>query len=423
VAVVASKAVDVKVPVIRVKDTNMAMSLALSKFYDEADKKMKLIGVTGTNGKTTTATIVYQLINSIDKCGYIGTNGIECDDFKEKTTYTTPLPKELYCYLNKFYQSGCHYVSMETSSERLLTKRLEALSFEVAIFTNIGVDHLDKHKTMDNYIESKGRLFKLVKNQGYCIINNDDKYAKVMQKASNGRVITYGINNQADVMAKDIVVKKNKLTFTLQYFGKEYQVKSPLSGMFNTYNLMAVIATCVSLGFNIEKVIDAIKHLRPIESRLEFLDYGQPYEIVLDYAHTAGSLQGLLEYINIFAKGKIITVTGAAGGRDSSKRADMGEVVTRLSDHVIFTTDDPRFEDPHKIIDDLMATIKSRSNYERETNRALAIHKALSMAEKGDVVVIAGKGRDNYMAVEDKYIPYCDVDSIEQFFEKKKEDF
>lgn len=392
----------------------------LSKFYDEPDKKLKMIGVTGTDGKTTLSSIIYQLINNFNNCGYIGTNGVECNKFYIPTKFTTPFPKELYYYLSEFHKAQCKYIAMEVSSERLLTNRLNDFSFDVAIFTNITRDHLDKHKTMENYIESKSKLFKLVKNDGYCIVNNDDKYVDSIKTTCTGKIITYGIKNQSDIMADDIIVNENSLRFKLRYCKSEYDVVSPLSGMFNVYNLMAAISACVSLGFDIDNIISSVKKLKPIGARSEFLNYGQSFKIMIDYAHTANALKNLLEYVNAIAKGKIITVTGSAGDRDSGKRSDMGEVVTKLSDYVIFTTDDPRTEDPNNIIDDLISTIKdNKSNYERVINRKVAIHKALSMAGKDDFVVIAGKGRDLYMAVGNGYIPYSDVTEITEFFMNK----
>jgi UDP-N-acetylmuramoyl-L-alanyl-D-glutamate--2,6-diaminopimelate ligase len=304
---------------------------------------------------------------------------------------------------------------MEVSSERLFTNRLDALQFDITIFTNIAREHLDKHKTMDNYIESKCKLFKLVKKEGYCIINNDDKYSKYIKEASNGKVITYGINNKSKVMAGNIVIKENRLQFKMKLCNKKYKINSPLSGKYNVYNLMAACVACRLLGFKMNKIIHSIKKLKPISSRMESLDFGQPYKIIIDYAHTASSLKSSLEYINTIKKGKIITVTGSAGGRDKGKRPQMGEVVTSLSDYVIFTTDDPRFEDPNEIIDHLTLAIKDiRDNYERVIDRGEAIKKALLMVNKKDIVFIAGKGRDPYIVIGNEYVPYCDVDEIKK---------
>lgn len=420
-AVLVSKDVKTTVPVIKVEDTNKAMAMALSKFYDNADKKLKLIGVTGTDGKTTLTSIIYQLINNFDKCGYMGTNGAECHAFSQEMKFTTPFPKDLYKYLSRFYKEKCNYVAIETSSEGFLTKRLVDLEFDVSIFTNISAEHLDKHKTMENYIECKGELFKQTKKDGYCIINNDDDYSETIKQFSNGNIITYGINKESDIMATDIIVSENKLIFKLKLFDNYYDIISPLSGMFNVYNLMAAIGACYLLGFNINEVIEAVKKLKPVRSRVNFLNYGQPYKIILDYAHTASGVKNLLEYVNVIATGKIITVLGAAGGRDATKRPLMGELATKLSDHVIFTMDDPREEDPNDIIDDMVSTIKDdKSNYERIVDRGKAIKKALDLAESDDVVVITGKGSDNFMAIGKEYIEYNDLVEIEKYFKQNK---
>ncbi|MDD4035888.1 MAG: UDP-N-acetylmuramoyl-L-alanyl-D-glutamate--2,6-diaminopimelate ligase [Bacilli bacterium] len=421
VAVLTSKDVDADVPLIKVANTSLAMGKALSKFYNEPDKHLKLIGITGTDGKTTLTSIIYQLINRIDKCGYIGTNGVECHAFNETLNYTTPFPKELYKYLSQFYEAKCNYVSIETSSEGFLTNRLSALEFIISIFTNISAEHLDKHKTMENYVESKGQLFKQTKKEGYSIINNDDDYSEKIKQFSNGRIITYGINKESDIMASNIIVGENKLLFKLKLFDDYYDIVSLLSGMFNVYNLMASIGACYLLGFDIKDLIEGVKELKPIKARINFLNYNQPYKIILDYAHTANAVKNLLEYANVIARGRIITVLGAAGGRDPIKRPLMGEIATKLSDYVIFTMDDPREEDPNDIIDDMVKNIKNnRLNYERIVDRGKAIHKALDLATKDDVIVVTGKGSDNYMAVGKDYIRYSDIEEIEKYFNQSK---
>lgn len=420
VAIVARKDINVSVPVIKVEDTNRAMNKALSKFYDEPEKELKLIGITGTDGKTTLSSIVYQLINSFDNCGYIGTNGIVCRSFAKENKWTTPFPKDLFRMFKDFKDASCNYVSMEASSERLGTKRLDGINYDVTVFTNITRDHLNNHKTMENYIAAKSRLFQFTKDNGYAIINNDDDYTEEIKKAATGNIITYGIKNKSDVFATDVIIAENKLMFNLSYNNQTYNIVSPLSGIFNVYNLMAAITVCTVLGFDINKVINAVKDLKPIKARLELIDYGQPYKIMIDYAHTANALKNLLEYVNVISNGNIITVTGSAGGRDKGKRPDMGEVVTNLSSHVIFTMDDPRKEDPNDIIDEMISTIKDKkNNYERVVDRGIAIRKALAMAKDGDIVIIAGKGSDPYMAIGDEYVPYNDFDEVRKFFIKE----
>lgn len=422
VAILARKDVEASVPVIKVNDTNKAMSLALSKFYDNVDKQLKLIGVTGTDGKTTLSHIIYQLLNVLDNAAYIGTNGLECKKYHRDQKFTTPFPKELYKYLSDFYDAGCNYVSIETTSERLLANRLSELNFEVAIFTNLSRDHLNTHKTMENYLLAKAKLFELVKDTGFSIINSDDKYAKEVIKRARGKVITYGIDSDANVTAKDIMVTADQLTFTLIDNDNEYYIDSPLSGKFNVYNLMAAFITCTRLGYTPKMVIDAIKLLKPISSRQTYVDCNQPYKVMIDYAHTANALRNLLEYINITNRGRVIIVTGSGGLRDKGRRVEIGEAVTELADHVIFTLEDPRTEDVNDIIDDMVSTIKDkRFNYERVLDREAAIFKALSIADEGDIVLITGKGDEDYQEINNQYVPYkTDYKVVEEYFKKEK---
>ncbi len=420
VAVIASKDIDVKVPVIRVDDTNKAMGEILSNFYDNADKKLKLIGVTGTDGKTTLTTIIYQLMNNFTNSGLIGTNGVICDFFEKESNFTTPFPKQLYSFLNDFYQAGCKYVTMETTSERLGTNRLSELQFDIAIYTNLSTDHLNTHKSMENYAGAKSKLFSLLKETGYAIINNDDDYSQNFIEATPGKVLTYGIDKQSDIMAKDIVITEKLLTFTLTAPYGEYKVISPLSGKFNVYNLMGAITTCYVLGFNVETVIEKVALLQPIDGREQYVECGQPFKVMVDYAHTGNALKNLLEYTKTFCKGKVIIVTGSGGLRDINRRIDIGETVTALANHVIFTSEDPRTEDPLKIIGEMLSTVKDKtSNYEIVLDREKAIQRALDRAEAGDLVLLAGKSNEAYMEIGTEMVPYItDAKVAEQYLQK-----
>jgi UDP-N-acetylmuramoyl-L-alanyl-D-glutamate--2,6-diaminopimelate ligase len=413
VAILSENDMDVNVPVVKVNDTNKAMVEVLSCFYDHVDKKIKLIGVTGTDGKTTVTSIIYQLLNQVDKAGYIGTNGIECEGYKQSSLYTTPLPKDFFKALNGFYQNGCHYACMEVSSERLKTKRIDNLNFDIAIFTNLTSDHLNNHKTLKDYRECKGKLFGMLKKDGYGIINNDDENAPYFKRKSSGKVITYGIDNEADFKADNIIVSSKKLIFNLHTKLGEYLVESPLSGRYNVYNLMAAIIACYVLGYDIQTIIDNIKNLKPIIGRTNIIDYCNRFKVVIDYAHTAYALQNVLEYARVLTDNKIITVTGSAGGRDKTKRPIMGKIVTSLSDYVIFTMDDPRWEDPNDIIDDMISKLDNNiHNYERVIDRSTAIKKALKLAKNGDVVVIAGRGNDTFMPIGREYIRCNDYEEV-----------
>lgn len=421
VAILSEKDLDVDVPVVKVKDTNKAMIDVLSRFYDEVDKKLKLIGVTGTDGKTTVASIIYQLLNLMDKAGYIGTNGIECEGYSQNNHLTTPFPRDLYMALDNFNKNGCNYVSMEVSSERLLTKRMDDMKFDIAIFTNLTKDHINNHKTYANYRECKGKLFGMVKNNGFAIINNDDENVSYYKKASNGTVITYGINSKADYKATDIIIAPKKLLFKLQTPDEaEYMVESPLSGKYNVYNLMAAIITCVSLGFNIQTIIDNIENLKPIKGRADVIDYNDKFKVLIDYAHTANALKNVLEFARVLSNGSVITVTGSAGGRDHVKRPEMGKIVTSLSDYVIFTMDDPRYEDPNDIIDEMISELDDNLyNYERVIDRPSAIKKALKIAKEGDIVVIAGRGNDTFIPIGDKVVRCNDYEEVYKNFNEE----
>lgn len=412
VAILSEKDLDVSVPVVKVKDTNKTMIDVLSRFYDGVDEKLKVIGVTGTDGKTTVSTMLYQLLNKMDKAGYIGTNGIECDGYHHDIHYTTPFPKDIYNAFYNFHERGCKYVSMEISSERLLTKRIDDMNFDIAIFTNLTKDHINNHKTYSNYRECKAKLFKQLKKDGFSIINNDDKNASFFKDASSGTVITYGIDKKADYMATDIIISAKKLIFNLITKDGTYLVESPLSGRYNVYNLMSVIAACRLLGFEYDRIIENIKYLEPVKGRADVIDYSGKFKVIIDYAHTANALKNILEYAHVISEGSVITVTGSAGGRDNVKRPEMGKIVTSLSNYVIFTMDDPRSEDPNDIIDDMTRELDEIYNYERIIDRATAIKKALMMAKKGDVVVIAGRGNDTFMPIGDTTIRCNDYEEV-----------
>lgn len=412
-AILSEKDIDVDVPVVKVEDTSKAMIEVLSRFYDEVDKKMKMVGVTGTDGKTTVASMIYQLINHMDKAGYIGTNGIVCDGYHQDTHLTTPFPKDLYKALYNFYQNDCKYVSMEVSSERLLTGRMDAMSFDIAIFTNLTRDHINNHKTYKNYRECKGKLFSMVKSDGYSIINNDDENASYFKKVSNGKVLTYGIDTKSDFRASDIIVAPKKLIFKLETPDGDYTVECPLSGKYNVYNLMAVIMACHLLGFDMNTIIANVKKLTPIKGRADVIDYNGKFKVMIDYAHTANALKNLLEFARVVSDGRVIIVTGSAGGRDNGKRPDMGKIVTSLADYAVFTMDDPRYEDPNDIIDEMVSELDdSITNYERIIDRPAAIKKALQIASAGDVVVIAGRGNDTFIPLGDQVVRCNDYEEV-----------
>lgn len=405
------------IPYIKVDNPNEELVLLAQKFYDYPSQKLKLIGVTGTDGKTTTSMIIRDLLG-IDICGYIGTNGVLGKKLSDKTSNTTPECHLIYKYLYFFIQEGLEYASMETSSEAFYRGRLDSFTFDIGILTNVTEDHLNIHKTLDNYIASKQKLFTKIKKDGVAILNIDDKYYDSF-KDIHKNVLTYGKNNHADLCIKEISEKDNSTKIIFKYHNHDYETISPLLGEFNVYNLAASILALIALGFNMDDIISRVKNIKVPSGRCEFLDYGTPYKIVLDYAHTPNGLLSILNYLNKIKKGRIITVVGSAGGREKEKRKDMGKIVLNLSNLVIFTMDDPRNENPKDIIQEMID--KNIGNYEIIIDRSAAIRHALSVTNENDIVLIAGKGRDNYMAIGNKYVPYCDADVIDKYFKENND--
>ena len=415
VAIVASKKIDVSVPVIYVENTNEELPLLCQKFYNYPDKNLELIAITGTNGKTTTAQLIQDLIGN-DICGYQGTNGIICKEFSESIVNTTPDSDRQYMYFDRFVKAGCKYMSMEISSEAFYRQRVKNLRFKIGIITNITQDHLNIHKTIENYVSCKQQLFRQVTNDGFSILNIDDKYYEDTRKVANGTILTYG-KKDSDLQIVNIDEELTKTNITLKYKDELYNIESPLLGEFNVYNLCAGILALLSLNYEIDDIISRIPNIKVPHGRVEFLTYGQDYNILLDYAHTPDAFNNLYKLLEKVKQQRIITVTGSAGGREHEKRPAMGKLVLDKSDYVIFTMDDPRNEDVNSIIDDLVST-SDKNNYERIIDRKDAIFKAFDMAQKDDIILIAGKGTDNYMALGNEYVPYSDLDVINEYFKQ-----
>lgn len=412
-AIVVEREVISSVPSIKVTNTNNELPLLASRFYDHPEDKLNIIGITGTNGKTTVASIIQDLMGN-DICGYIGTNGIICSKFNESIINTTPDADRLYKYFNRLVESGCKYLSMETSSEAFFRQRLKNLQFKIGVITNITEDHLNIHKTIENYVLCKLELLKQVQEDGICILNTEDAHFKECKDIVKGKLFTYG-KAPSTLQIKNIELSNKKTTATLVYNEKEYTFDSPLLGEFNVYNLAAAILVLIAIGYDIIDIIERIPNIKVPSGRVEFLDFNQNYDIILDYAHTPDAFSKLFPFLHSIKKGKIITVTGSAGGREHEKRGPMGKMVLENSDYVIFTMDDPRNESVEEIIDDLVS-LSPNNNYERIIDRKEAIKKAFDMAKENDIVLIAGKGTDNYMALGNEYLPYSDIDVIKEYF-------
>lgn len=396
---------------IRVSDTNEALMNIISKFYDHVEKKFRFIGITGTDGKTTTALLVSKILD----CGYIGTNGVEYRGHRWSVLNTTPEICEMYTHLEKLHQLGCKQIVMEVSSEALLHDRVNHLSYDIACFTNITEDHLNIHKTLKNYVDSKKKLFSFVKENGISILNRDDKNYLNVKKCCQGNVYSYGKSEDADFQICKISCQATGTTFQIKNHDQTFMIRSKLLLEYNVYNLTLAFIICYYSGITTQDILSRIEKVDSIEGRGERLDYGQRYTLILDYAHTYNGIYNLITNFKKIPHRKMIVVTGAAGGREKEKRSKIGKMLLENVDYVIFTMDDPRYESVDDIIDQLVADT-SLTNYERIINREEAIFKALSMGQEDDFVLIIGKGRDHYMAIEDQKVDYCDYDVIESYF-------
>jgi len=404
----------IDIPIVKVDNIHDTLYQIYNNYYGKPMDEVNLIGITGTDGKTTTAIMIRQLFNHFSKTAYLGTNGFMIEDEKISIRNTTPTIDEVLKIANICREKHTNYLVMEASSEGLLHHRCQNLLFKRAILTNVTGDHLNVHQSFENYVASKFKLFEQIKKDGYAILNIDDKYYSYFKK-TKAKKITYGTKKGATFRFSNIKETDTCTHFDLQYKHKTYAIDSPYIGIFNVYNLVASIATIHSLGIAIEKIIPYIREMEPIAGRNKFLSFGQDYQIILDYAHTLNATKEILNYANRIKKGNIITVVGCAGGRESLKRKSIGKIITDLSTSVIFTMDDPRYEKVEDIIREMIQEVE-KDNYTIIKSRKKAIRTALKMAKKDDIVLILGKGEDNYMAVGGKYKKYSDLKEVSNYF-------
>ena len=420
-AVVVSKEVGKKsVPIVKVSDTNKELPYLCQRFYDYPDQKLKMIGVTGTDGKTSVATIVQTLIGS-DQCGYIGTNGRSCARFTGDNPNTTPDAQNLYLYLKEFVDFDCKYVAMEASSEAFYRGRLQAMEYDVSAYTNITSEHLNIHGSFENYLESKLMLFQQTKKDGFCILNYDDPYYETVKEASSGKVLTYGQHSSCDLAIDHFKVFPDHTEISFTYQRKKIQIVSPLMGDFNVYNLACGMLVALSLGITMDQIKERIPDIK-ISGRLELLDTKTPYYVMVDYAHTPNGIEKLLNFVHTLDIQRSIVVIGQAGERDYLKRPKVGNVVVENASYAIFTYEDPRSEDPQKICEDIVQELKkTHDNYEIVIDRKEAIQKAIDMASPNDMVLILGKGNETYEKLKNETIYFNDIEEAYAAVEKRKE--
>lgn len=409
-AIVVSKDnIKASVPVIKVNNTNEELPLLCQKFYDNPQDKLNLIGVTGTDGKTSTSTIIQKLLG-LDKTGYIGTNGMSYQNVKKDTNNSTPDATVLYNIFHEFVENDCTTAVMEATSEAFFRGRLQNLMFDISIITNITREHLNIHKTFDNYIECKCMLFKQTKKDGYSILNHDDDLYERVRENCVSKVLTYGKGKDNDLIIKDHKVMPNKTNVTYTYQNKDYNFDSPLLGDFNVYNLAAALLACLCQGYDFNELIKNLDGVY-VDGRMEMLDTNTPYYVMIDYAHTPNGITKLLNFVHTLDINRSIVVIGSAGERDNLKRHVMGEVVLDNASYAIFTYEDPRSEDPRDIINDMISTAKEKhNNYEIVVDRHEAIKRAVDIAKDKDLVLVLGKGNETYQKLKDKTIYFNDVE-------------
>jgi UDP-N-acetylmuramoyl-L-alanyl-D-glutamate--2,6-diaminopimelate ligase len=390
-----------EVDFLMVKDSAVALGIVSANFYDNPSKKLKLVGVTGTNGKTTIATLLYQLFRDLGyKCGLLSTVENQINGKIIPSTHTTPDQVELNRLLNEMVNLGCDYCFMEVSSHAVAQHRIEGLSFTGAIFSNLTHDHLDYHKTFENYLKAKKAFFDGLPKNAFALTNADDKNGNVMLQNTKAHKKTYGLKNMADFKGK---VLENQFSGLLLLIDNE-EVWFKMVGSFNAYNLLAVYAAAMLLDQDHAKVLTSLSKLSGAEGRFDYTISPNKIIGIVDYAHTPDAVQNVLSTIHNIRKGneQVITVIGCGGDRDKTKRPVMAKVACEWSDKVILTSDNPRSEDPMQIIRDMEAGVPviSRFNVASIVDRHEAIRTACELAKPGDIILLAGKGHEKYQEIK-----------------------
>ena len=385
---------------IKVVDVQDILVKVADKFYDHVSSKLKLFGVTGTNGKTSIAITIKSILNKYLTCGYIGTMGIEYNNIHMSTGKTTPDILYMSKTLSDMDKDNVKAVTIEVSSHGLDQRRIDGIEFDYAIFTNLTHEHLDYHGTMENYFEAKARLFTELDSSKCAIINIDDDYGKRLVHMTDARVVTYGIDNPATYQALDIKLDSKNTSFTLRHANEDYAISTNLVAKFNIYNLLAIIAALYESGLEMAAIIESVKRIEQIEGRVEIVDEGQAFDVIVDYAHTPDGFMKIYEYAKAITKkdNKIITVFGSAGKRDTKKRPKLGKISHDYCDIIILTEEDSRSESVIDICREIASEIEDR--YVIIENRYDAIRQAIEMANTNDTILILGKGDEDYLARE-----------------------
>jgi len=406
------------ITVIKVEDSRKAMAIIARNYYGNPIEKLKVIGITGTNGKTSITYFISKTLEAFQiKCGIIGTieNTVGGEKIKtNKLNPTTPDSIELQGSFAEMLDKGATHVAIEVSSSALSQDRVYGCKFDIGVFTNLSKDHLEEYGTMEKYKNAKLKLFQMCKKG---IINIDDVIAVDIISVANCELITYGIEKQCDFRATDIKYTSSGVKFDLIHNDEIREVQLNIPGRFSVYNALAAIASCNSLGLALDDIIKGVKKIEGVPGRFQAIPNSKDILTIVDYAHSPDGLENILSAVKEIAKSRLILVFGCGGNRDISKRAIMGEIAGRYSDYCIITSDNPRKEEPRLIINDIeTGIVKTDCSYEKIEDRKQAIFKALQMAEAGDAVIIAGKGHENYQILKYKTIHFSDEEAVKEYF-------
>lgn len=424
--ILASEPVEVNIPVIYVNNTKKAMAILASVFYDNPSQKLRVIGVTGTNGKTTVTHLLDHIFYTHkEKTGVIGTMYRRIGSEVFQTKNTTPDSITLQKTFHEMVERGVNNCSMEVSSHSLVQGRVWGTDFDIAIFTNLSQDHLEYHHTMENYAQAKSLLFSQLGNDykkdkpKYAILNFDDSVGRSYEELTSAPVFSYGIDHEADFKASDVRITEKGTTFNLHFEDHVYEVVLQLVGKFNVSNALAAIAGAYAAGLDLDEIIHSIGEISGVRGRFEMVKGDYDFAVIVDYAHTPDGLLNVLNAINEIKTNRVICVVGSGGDRDPSKRRVMGEIAFENADMAIFTSDNPRTEDPDVILKEVVEGLEE-GTYTLLPDRKEAIQYAINQAEPNDVVLIAGKGHEDYQIIGTKKYHFDDVEEAKRAIEIKK---
>ncbi len=408
---------DSKICVIDVKDTSQFWREIVRNFFGNPSKNVKTVGITGTNGKTTLTYLMESILNAAgQKCGVIGTVNYRIGKKVLPAKNTTPGLLDNQGYLAQLAEEGIKYCAMEVSSHALEQRRVDLIDFAVGVFTNLTGDHLDYHHTMENYFKAKAILFEGLSPAAAAVINVDDSYGCRLAGLTKAKVISYGIKNRADIRAEEIQLKPGETDFLIKFPARELWIHSQLIGEHNVYNILAAVAASDALGIDPAQMKIGVEKLAGIPGRLEQVPCGKNFYVFVDYAHTEDALKNVLVSLKRISRGRVLLVFGCGGDRDQTKRPQMGRVASELADFSFVTSDNPRTENPEVIIDQILKGFAGK-NVKVIVDREKAIQAALEEARKEDIVLITGKGHEDYQIFKDKTIHFDDREVVREYLQ------